>query len=127
MDGFTYDSEFYRFVLKDDILWVTYKNGPVTIEIAKDLVKKRLELSKGVDHLLIVNDESLKGIDRDARSYLSSDAGVSGIKAAVLLTNNYFSQHLANFFLKITVNKPKIPAKVFANKNEAIKWLNAQR
>ena len=124
MKAFDFKSEFYDLSYKDDILCLTYKHGPITIAIAKEVVAKRLELTNGEKVLLLIDDKDLKGIDREARDYLSSDNGVEGLLAAALLSGNYFSQHLANFFLKITVNKPKIPAKVFANRTEAIKWLH---
>lgn len=121
---FKYESDFYRFIFSDDILSLTYIEGPITIDIAKEVVQKRLELTGGQSVLLLVDDEDLKGIDRDARDYLSSDEAVEGLIAAALLSSNYFSRHLANFFLKITaINKPKIPAKVFGSRAEAKKWL----
>lgn len=123
MKDFTFDSDYYRFRFSDGILRLTYVEGPITLSIAKEVVAKRLELTHGESILLLIDDESLKGIDRDARDYLSSDKGVEGVYAAALLSGNYFSQHLANFFLKISVNKPKIPAKVFASELDAIKWL----
>lgn len=123
MNDFIYTSEFYNFHFEDEVLRLTYVKGPISLEIAKQVVQKRLELTQNEDVLLLVDDEGLKSIDRDARDYLSSDAGIAGIKAAALLSSSYFSRHLANFFLKISVNKPKIPARVFSDEEEAKVWL----
>ena len=123
MKNFSYEADFYRFLYKDEILRLTYINGPISLDIAKEVVAKRLELTKGNSVLLLIDDESLKGIDPDARDFLSSKDGVEGLKAAALLSGNYFSQHLANFFLKISFKKQTMPARVFRNEDEAIGWL----
>ena len=124
MEDFFYETDNYRFRLEKGIFFVTYKTGPITLEIAKEIVGKRCELMKGQDVWALIDDANLRSIDRDARDYLSSDEGIHGVKAGALLVSAPFAKHLANFFLKITVNKPKIPTKVFSKRDEALNWLN---
>lgn|SRR6056300_813128 len=124
MDNIFYETDFYRFKYEDDIMFMTYINGPITLDIAKDIVIQRREKMNYEDVYILIDDQSLKGIDHDARTYLSSDEGVKGLKAGAIVVSSAFSKHMANFFLKITVNKPKIPAKVFTDRQEALDWLN---
>lgn len=123
MEDFIYESEYYRFRYENGIFFGTYVGGPITLEIAKEIVSKRLELTKGEKVLAIANVEEVKGVDRDARVYLSSEEGNQGIRAGAIITDSAFTRHMANFFMKISFSKSKIPAKVFSNEEDAIAWL----
>ena len=123
MEDFSYDSEHYRFYYKDGIFFGTYVGGPITLDLAKEIVKRRLELTNGENVLAVANVEAVKGIDRDARNYLSSEEGNKGIKAGAIITDSAFNKHLANFFMKISFSKSTIPGKVFSNEADAVKWL----
>lgn len=123
MQDFSYESKYYRFKYENGILFGTYIGGPITLELAKEIVKKRLELTKGEDVLILVDVIGTKGIDRDARNFLSSDAGSEGLKAGAIVTDSAFTKHLANFFLKIPFNKGPMPGKLFSNYEDAIAWL----
>ena len=119
-----YQTDFYRFKYEDDIMFMTYINGPITLDIAKEIVAKRCEKMNKEDVFILIDDMNLKSIDQEARAYLSSDEGVKGLKAGALVVSSAFSKHMANFFLKITVNKQKIPTRLFTDRQEAIDWLN---
>ncbi len=123
MENFLYETDDYRFKFEDGIFYMTYKTGPITLSVAKEIVSKRRELMKGEDIWALIDDANLRSIDRDARDYLSSDEGIYGIRAGALLISSPFAKHLAKFFLMITVNKPKIPTKVFSKRDEALQWL----
>jgi hypothetical protein len=123
--NFVHETEFYKFQFDGDIFYMTYKNGPITLEIAKEIVSKRHELMNGREIWALIDDFNLRSIDRDARVYLSTPEGIDGIRAGALLVSSHFAKHLANFFLKITVTKPIIPAKVFTDKTEALDWLHS--
>ncbi|MFT5821358.1 MAG: hypothetical protein ACI8ZM_002610 [Crocinitomix sp.] len=123
MEDFSYDSEHYKLHFKDGIFFGTYIGGPITLGLAKEIVRKRLELTGGEEVLAIANIEEVNGIDRDARNYLSSAEGTKGITAGAIITDSAFTKHLANFFMKIPFSKSLIPGKVFSNEEEAILWL----
>ena len=124
MSPVSFETEYYRLLVKDGILFVTYIGGPITIKIAKDLVKDRLKLVDSKDMPVIVNVIDVNSIDRDARDYLSSEAGLQGLKAGAIVTDySVFTRHLANFFMRISFSKSKMPAKVFSEEKEAIAWL----
>jgi hypothetical protein len=121
-----FEAEFYRFVLEDDVFHLTYIGGPITLELAKEIVLKRLELTDNENVPLLIDDVGLKSIDKDARNYLSSVEGTKGVTAAALLSSSPFTKYMANFFLKISANNANIPARVFTNKDEAVEWLKNQ-
>ncbi len=123
--SFIHETDFYKFQFDGDIFYMTYKNGPITLEIAKEIVSKRHELMKGREIWVLIDDFNLRSIDRDARVFLSSTEGIDGIRAGALLVSSPFAKHLANFFLKITVSKPVIPTRVFTDKTEALDWLHS--
>jgi hypothetical protein len=124
MESIFHETDFYKFQFDGDIFYMTYKNGPITLEIAKEIVAKRQELMQGREIWALIDDFNLRSIDRDARVYLSTPEGIDGIRAGALLVTSPFAKHLANFFLKITVSKPVIPTRVFTDKQEALDWLH---
>ncbi|MBN4062187.1 MAG: STAS/SEC14 domain-containing protein [Flavobacteriales bacterium] len=116
------DTKWVRLELKDGILLGTYKSGPISLEGAKEIVRDRLEFTEGKAYPALINDVGLIGMERDAREYLSNE-GVKGLKAGALVTNSVFSTYFANFFIRVTIVKPKIPARLFTNEDKALKWL----
>lgn len=118
-----FDNEFMRLEWRRGIVIGTYKKGPITLEIAKQVVTNRLKFSNYKPVPILINDIGLKSIEKDAREFLSSDAGIEGLIAGALVTDSTFGRHLANFFIRISVVKPKIPTRLFSNEDEAINWL----
>lgn len=119
----SYEGKYFKLSVAEGILYVSYIGGPITLDIAKDLVANRLKLTEGKVMPVLVNVVDVKGIDREARNYLSSDEGLIGLKAGAIVTNSAFTKHMANFFMKISFSKSKMPAKVFSSEDEAIAWL----
>ena len=120
-----FDNNVMRLEWKDGIVHGWYKKGTVTLEVAKRIVKDRQEFTKNVPVKMIVRQQGLRGIEREARQYLSSREGIQGVIAGAIIANSAFESHLANFFINITVIRPKIPTKVFRNEADAIEWLKS--
>ena len=123
MDKKVFENEYVRFEYTKGVLKGTYKDDKVTIDIAKKIVQKRLEFTENKILPIMITEVGLKQIDKEARTYLSSEEAAEGLSASALISTSAFTRHLANFFLKIAVRRGKIPAKVFSNENEAIEWL----
>ena len=121
-----FDNEHMRFEDHGKILYAWYKEGDFTLEIAKSIVAKRKSFTDQKQVKVLVKQLGLKGIKKDARSYLSSDEAVEGILAAAILSKNAFERHLANFFVGITVIRPKVPTRLFSDEKEALAWLETQ-
>ncbi len=123
MNKSPFSSPHINFEIKDDILYVTYlPGGAINLEIAKEIVKTRLEYTENKSYPILVIDNGVVSMNKEARDYSSDkDGGLKGVLAGALLLKSVYSEFLGNFFLRIT--KPAIPAKVFTDKAKALEWL----
>jgi len=119
-----FENDFMRLKWSNGIIMGTYKRGPITLEMAKQVVQNRLKFANYVPSPIMINDIGLRSIDKDAREYLSSDEGIQGLTAGALVTDSAFGKHMANFFIRIAVIKPKIPTRIFSHEAEALEWLS---
>ncbi|MDB4089453.1 hypothetical protein N9544_07520 [Flavobacteriales bacterium] len=120
-----YNTDFINLSLENGIIVVVYKKGPITIDIAKELVEKRLDFCKGKDYPFLLCDEGIgiNGMDREAREYMGEGRATEGISATAFYTKSTFNKYLVNFFLRISNKQTNFPVKIYSNKEEAIKWL----
>lgn len=70
---------------------------------------------------LLVDARSVKTMSREARSYLSTNGRETNINSFAVMVKSPLSRVIGNFFMGL--NKPKVPAKLFDDEKEAIKWL----
>ena len=70
---------------------------------------------------VLVGIPGIKGIDREARIYYSSQEATRMMNALALLVDSPVSRVLANFF--IGLYKPPVPTKLFTSEEEAVAWL----
>lgn len=116
------DTPYVHLRIKDKILVGTYKkNIRINLEIAKEIVRARLSFTGNRNIPSLIISQGIVTIDKPAREYLSSDEATVGLVASAILVNSKFSSFLGNFFL--TVNKPKMPVKIFSEISKAEKWL----
>ena len=114
--------KYVNLEINGEILIGTYKKGlKITLPIAKEIVASRLIFTSNTDMPALILNQGVVSMDKDARDFLSSKEGVRGLKAGAIVLDSPFASFLGNFFIKIS--KPKIPAKIFANKEDALKWL----
>lgn len=110
----------FDFEIRDGLFFLTYK-GKITLEVAKNVVNKRLEFTNGKPYPMLVQGIKVAAMEKEARDFFSTPKGIEGVKAGAIYVDSVFHSFLGNFFLK--VSKPNIPAKIFNNKDKAIKWL----
>jgi hypothetical protein len=111
------------FEIEDSILIATYHpHVRISLKQAKEIVAERLAFIDNKPMPTLVLNQGIIKIDKDARDYLSSDAGIAGIKCAAILVNSNFTSLTVTFFLKIT--KPKLLVKTFTEKKDALTWLS---
>lgn len=109
------------FEIKDDILYVAYlHNAVITIDIAKEIIRLRLEYTNGVAYPLLITGEGIRAMDKESRDY-SAKHGVEGVLAAALLGSSVYAEFFGNMFLRIT--QTTIPSKLFTDKQQALLWL----
>lgn len=120
------DTPYVHYELQNNLLVATYKKGlKVNMEMAKEIVQARLNLTNQKPLVVLVYNQGVISMDKKARDYLSSNEGVRGIIAAAIVLDSPFSSFLGNFFLSVT--KPKIPARIFSRKEDALNWLQKYR
>lgn len=117
-----FSSQSVDLEIVNGVLIVAYKVGvPITLEIAKNSVKERIEFTAGRSYPVLIRDYGISVIEKEARSYFASTESTNGISAAAFVLKSIFSVFLGNFFIKIY--PPNIPVKIFGGEEDAIKWL----
>lgn len=120
------DTLYVHYELQDDLLIGTYKKGlKINLEMAKEIVKARLEFTRHKAVVVLALNQGVVSMDKKARDFLSSDEGVRECIAGAIVHDSPVGSFLGNFFL--SVSKPKIPARMFSKKEAALKWLKQFR
>jgi len=96
------------------------ENLEMDLEIAKICVADRIKFSKGISYPAMIDMSGLRSVTKEAREYMGKE-GAALITAGALIVHSPLTQILGNLFL--TLNKPKVPTKIFTDKNDAREWL----
>ncbi len=116
------ETPYIHFEITNGVLIVTYKpNILITLKHAKEIVATRLAFTGGKKMPILILNQGIIKMDKDARDYLASAEGIEGLACAAILINSNFISITVNFFL--TVTKPKLLVKTFTDKQEALQWL----
>lgn len=70
---------------------------------------------------LLVDARNIRSMTKEARKHFSTNNRETKILCFALMVNSPLSRVIGNFFMGI--NKPQVPARLFADENEAIEWL----
>jgi len=120
------DTPYVYYELHGDLMIGSYKKDlKINLDIAKEIVKIRQELANHNPVVALIYNQGVVKMDKKAREYFASDDGIKGIIAAAIVVGSPFTTFLANFF--VSVNKPKMPVRVFSSANDALKWLQKYR
>ena len=113
--------KYVDFEMDGDILIARYKNAPkIDLQAAKEIQKDRLTFTSHKRVPVLVIDQGLVSMDRQAREFFSSEAGIEGISASAMIVSSTVNSMLVNFILKIS--RPNMPVKMFTDKNAAVAW-----
>jgi len=116
------DTPYVHYQIRNKVLIATFKKGmKIDLEAAKHIVQDRLAFTGNKMMVALVYNQGVQGMDKEARDFLSSPQGNKGLKAGAIVMDSAFTSILGNFFL--SVNKPNIPARLFTNEEQAMKWL----
>lgn len=117
------DTPYIYLEIKDNILFATYKKGlNIDLLMAREIVSARLQFMNGREMPVIVFDEGVISMHKEARDYLGSAEGNKGLLAGAIIQRSPVAAAINNFFLFVT--KPNIPAKIFTDVDAALKWLS---
>lgn len=122
MESFHVETEHYIIWLENGITHLVYKPGfVVTLDIAKQIVKKRIEVSGGITRPAFIDITRMVAVNKEARKYLAREEAARHISAGAIYLDNYVHYLAGRVFLNI--DKPNIPSKLFTCKEKALRWL----
>ncbi len=116
------ETKYASYLIVDGIMHITWHQGIIiNLDIAKEMVEERIQLCKGKTTLLFVDINGLAATDTVSRKFFASEHATVGVTAGALLVGSLISKLAGNIY--ITVDKPRLPIKLFTDKTKAIKWL----
>lgn len=118
------NNEKINIELEDEILFIICTDKIIDLKIAQQIVKYRLEASKGKKYPILSDYRIVRELSKEAREFLASEDGAEGVYADAIFINTPIGSMIANFYLKI--NKPLVPTKLFTDEEPAKKWLRLQ-
>jgi hypothetical protein len=116
------ETKYASYLFEDGIMHVTWHQGIViNLDVAKEMVEERIQLCKGKTTLVFVDINGLATIDTVSRKFFAGERAIVGLTAGALLVGSLISKLAGNIY--ITVDKPRLPIRLFTDKTKAIKWL----
>ena len=104
------------------IVHIVYKpNTILNIDNIKPIVQDRVTVSNGIVSPILIDLRNVISSDNATRAYLATPEAEKYLSAGAMLINNQIQSLLMNLYLKIDV--PRLPAKVFTDRNKALLWL----
>jgi hypothetical protein len=116
-----YEDDRLRFYWQDDILMCDWLAEAGDYEFVDFGIKKRLEITGDKKIVMISDVRFLKFSTREARQRLADKDAAHGVIAVGVVLNSKVQIAIYNFFQAIY--KQPTPAKLFSNKEDAIKWI----
>lgn len=98
------------------------KDVVIDLELARWSVDTRIKFTNKEDTGLVFDLRNVRHIEINARKFLGTDTATQCMKAGALIINSPIQKVLANFYLRFS--QPKVPARLFTNKEDAIEWVN---
>lgn len=122
MKDFFISTDHYISWLENGIVRLVYlPDSIITLEIAKQMVKQRLEVMGGIIRPVFVDMRGMMSINAEARKYLAGREAIKYVSAGAIYLDNYLHYLTGTVFLKI--DRPSIPSKLFTDKEKALRWL----
>jgi hypothetical protein len=116
-----YKNEDVEIYIQEGILHVNYFTNVLTMEIVELGIKQRMDMSAGKSYPMVADIRNIKTISLKVRSYLARPENSQLLSAGAMIVKNTFQETIGNIF--IFLNRPAVPARLFTDKKEAIKWL----
>lgn len=108
--------------LDNGIIYIVYKpNLSITLDIAKNMVRQRLELAQGQPYPIFADVRLLESIDPVSRTYLASNAASHLVQATAIFLDTPIISWLANVF--VAIDRPACPSRHFSDRDKALSWL----
>lgn len=119
------ENEDVKFQIIDEILFTEFKkNLAITKYNITEIIDLRHKISANQKQYWCLDFNGVKSYSKEAQDY-ASVYGQDFLFACATIANTHFAKFMINFFL--IVKKPKVPLKVFTQKEDAVKWLIEQK
>ncbi len=117
-----FEDQHIQLWFEDEILHAHYKSDAIiTLSVAKEILKNRLELQKGKTFPAIVTlSHDLRIFKPQAWRFFSED-GYEGLSKIAVVTNSDMKRSLANMYF--VLNPPAKPTRLFTNNTNAKQWI----
>lgn len=106
---------------EEGFMYCRYLCEEIDIEVAKKVLKNRLDFFAGKSYKVILEGSSVKRFTSEARKYLGSTEGQALIEKAAIIQNSPLLAMISNFFLLVI--KQNIPVKIVTNYRDALSFL----
>lgn len=116
-------SAYFTWLGDDGIIRTKVKpNAEVQLKEAKENSELINSFStNGETFPLLIDSRSIRSISKEARDFFSMNNRASCIIAFAIIIDSPLSKIIGNFFMGL--NKPRVPARLFNNEEEALIWL----
>lgn len=119
------ENDEVKFQIVDEILFTEFKQQlNITKYNVKEIIDLRHRISDNQKQYWCLDFNGIKSYSKEAQDY-ASEHGQEFLFACATIANTHFAKFMINFFL--IVKKPKVPLKVFTQKEDAVKWLIEQK
>jgi hypothetical protein len=115
----------FRFI-EPDIVLASFAHGTrVDLEMARQIVAQRLQLTNNKKHYLVADASNVLSITAEAKKFLQKpDNGLKNISGAALIASNPLSALIANIFIKTPAD---FITQFFSNERDALNWIRIQK
>ncbi len=100
---------------------VVKRNAEVSLKEAQENTEAIFSLYKDKKFPLLIDSRNIKAISKEARDHFSIRNRETTVTSFGILIDSPLSRIIGNFFMGL--NKPSVPAKLFNEEEEALKWL----
>ena len=119
------DNDDYSIHFDNNIMIVVYKCKILNLEIAKNIIRDRVRLSKNQDQFIFVDSLKIGYWTSESRSFMGKKENLAFIASSAILIKSPLLMNLLSWFLSMF--SVSSPTKFFKGKDEAIAWLIAQQ
>lgn len=116
---------FFEMRIENDIVIIQYSESIVDLSVMKRMRDCYLEISDGSSYPILADGRKVKYWTKEARNFQLEMEDPKIMKAAAILAKHKVQEVFFNFFLNFST--PKIPVKLFSDKEKAIKWLREKK
>ncbi|GAA3622772.1 DUF7793 family protein [Flavivirga jejuensis] len=118
-----FQNTYAKYIIKDSILHITYKEGVfLDITAAKEIVKDRIVMQNGKALPVLCDTRLMKDSTKSARDYLALE-GSTLVKAVAFVTEPSVSEFVIKIYIR--TSNPPVKTEIFSQISDAKEYLLA--